>query len=260
MKIALLLLDDYLTDNGEDFADLGKNLLSNIFKDQINNIEFTKFNYVKDNSNLPNLENFQFDVVYLTGSRRDSYLNNEFNNLLINYLKKLYNEIPNIKILGICFGHQIIARSLGLEVSPNPNGWEIGNTIINNDDDDEDNNNNNNIGESFIISEMHRDIVINLTIEQLKNLNEKNIKIFGNSSKCNVQGLKDNKKLLTFQGHPEFNADLTFQMIEDKFKKGLFSQDLYNDAKKRYNELIEDGLNENGNLRLQKIIKEFLIN
>jgi anthranilate/para-aminobenzoate synthase component II len=32
--------------------------------------------------------------------------------------------------LGICFGHQIISRSLGGDVGKNPAGWETGPTIL----------------------------------------------------------------------------------------------------------------------------------
>ncbi len=31
-----------------------------------------------------------------------------------------------IKIIGICFGQQVVARALGGECVPNERGWEIG--------------------------------------------------------------------------------------------------------------------------------------
>lgn len=31
-----------------------------------------------------------------------------------------------VKIIGICFGHQVVARALGGECIPNQLGWEIG--------------------------------------------------------------------------------------------------------------------------------------
>ena len=33
-------------------------------------------------------------------------------------------QAPHIKIIGVCFGHQIIGRVLGVEVGLNKMGWE----------------------------------------------------------------------------------------------------------------------------------------
>jgi len=44
---------------------------------------------------------------------------------LCEYVKLIYDEYPKKKIIGICFGHQIIARALGGKVIVNPQGWEI---------------------------------------------------------------------------------------------------------------------------------------
>jgi GMP synthase-like glutamine amidotransferase len=40
-------------------------------------------------------------------------------------VKKIYEEYPSKKIIGICFGHQIIARALGGKVELNEKGWEM---------------------------------------------------------------------------------------------------------------------------------------
>jgi GMP synthase-like glutamine amidotransferase len=37
----------------------------------------------------------------------------------------VYDEFPSKKIIGICFGHQIVAQALGGKVDPNEKGWEI---------------------------------------------------------------------------------------------------------------------------------------
>jgi GMP synthase-like glutamine amidotransferase len=37
----------------------------------------------------------------------------------------VYEEYPSKKIIGICFGHQIVAQALGGKVEVNQKGWEI---------------------------------------------------------------------------------------------------------------------------------------
>ena len=49
----------------------------------------------------------------------------EWINNLCAYMKKIYEEYPSKKIIGICFGHQIIARALGGKVELNEKGWEM---------------------------------------------------------------------------------------------------------------------------------------
>lgn len=43
---------------------------------------------------------------------------------LVDYVKEAY-EKTNIALVGICFGHQIIARALGAEVRRNAGVWEV---------------------------------------------------------------------------------------------------------------------------------------
>ena len=45
-------------------------------------------------------------------------------------MAKTIKERPKVKIVGICFGHQIIARAMGGTLERNPNGWEIATTEI----------------------------------------------------------------------------------------------------------------------------------
>ena len=42
------------------------------------------------------------------------------------YIKQIYQEFPGKKIIGICFGHQVVAQALGGKVELNQKGWELG--------------------------------------------------------------------------------------------------------------------------------------
>ncbi|TBU23564.1 class I glutamine amidotransferase-like protein [Dichomitus squalens] len=72
----------------------------------------------------------EYDAVLLTGSAASAYENLTWINRLIDYVKYLAEEKPKIRLIGICFGHQIIARALGGECVPNDGRWEVGPTPL----------------------------------------------------------------------------------------------------------------------------------
>ncbi|KAI0674266.1 class I glutamine amidotransferase-like protein [Trametes maxima] len=72
----------------------------------------------------------QYDAVLLTGSAASAYENQEWITRLVDYVRFLDREKPQIRLIGICFGHQIVARALGGECVPNGGKWEIGVTEI----------------------------------------------------------------------------------------------------------------------------------
>lgn len=269
-KVALLLLDDYITPEGVDFADLGEQVLRSALtryvpdkSNDTDSVEFTKFDYIRDNANLPPLLDggkCDYDVIYLTGSRRDSYDDIPFNSTMISFLKSVISHPESkTKLLGICFGHQLIARALGLTTLPNSKGWEMGNTVIKITDDEYNRLANTNIPREFVISEMHRDIVSTpLSEKQSKDLSKLNIHPFGYSAICSVQGFYKRGKLLSFQGHPEFTSKLTNKMIGDRLSKGIVDEAFYKDASARNQNLHEDGSDPQGELKLQKWIAEFI--
>jgi GMP synthase-like glutamine amidotransferase len=60
----------------------------------------------------------------LTRPEHNSFEDHPWILKLVDFTKRAI-EHPRVKILGICFGHQILGRALGVEVGRNNAGWEI---------------------------------------------------------------------------------------------------------------------------------------
>jgi len=65
-----------------------------------------------------------FDVVLLTGSKADSFSDEPWVQILRKHVTELLKQRKTL--LGICFGHQLIAHCLGAKVDRAPNGWGMG--------------------------------------------------------------------------------------------------------------------------------------
>lgn len=44
---------------------------------------------------------------------------------LVEFTKKILDTQSRIRVLGICFGHQIVGRALGAKVARGTQGWEV---------------------------------------------------------------------------------------------------------------------------------------
>ncbi|CAD6890698.1 unnamed protein product [Tilletia controversa] len=67
-----------------------------------------------------------YDAVLVTGSASSAYLDLEWTNKLSDFIRHLAEDHPLVRIIGICYGHQIIARAFGGKVFLNEAGWEVG--------------------------------------------------------------------------------------------------------------------------------------
>jgi len=65
-----------------------------------------------------------YDVVLLTGSKADAFSDEPWVQALRRRVTELLRQ--RRKLLGICFGHQLIAHCLGAQVGRAPNGWAMG--------------------------------------------------------------------------------------------------------------------------------------
>lgn len=89
-------------------------------------LKLSKFDVVTKQE-YPKLEDI--DAVLLSGSRHNSFENDPWILKLVEFTK---NALDNgrVRVIGVCFGHQIVGRALGAKVDRSDKGWEISVTAI----------------------------------------------------------------------------------------------------------------------------------
>ena len=60
----------------------------------------------------------------LTTPEHNSFDNDPWITKLVDFTKTLLAQ-SRIRVIGVCFGHQILGRALGAPVGRSDNGWEI---------------------------------------------------------------------------------------------------------------------------------------
>lgn len=147
--------------------------------------------------------------IFITGSRYDSFAEDtdwiiQLRQLLVELLDD-HKEYP--PIVGICFGHQVVACALGGKVDRNPVGYEGGVVPV-----DLNEHGVKLFGQDQLnLSMVHNDAVLTPP-------KDKNMVNWGSSSRCSIQGFYKPGRLLTFQGHPEFVSEVAKRGWEKTLK------------------------------------------
>ncbi|KAF2272255.1 class I glutamine amidotransferase-like protein [Westerdykella ornata] len=184
------------------------------------NLEITSYDVV-NKQEYPDLENI--DAIFLTGSRYDSFtpgLNNWISKL-VDFIKTVLQDQSRVRIMAVCFGHQIVARAYGVMPERSNSGWEVsvtpialterGKQVFGQD--------------SLALHQMHRDAVPRYpsSVEKL-----------GHSDRCDVQGIYVKNRVITVQGHPEYTAKIASEFL-DRRRGSLLDEATYQDGKNRVN-------------------------
>ncbi|CEJ58459.1 hypothetical protein PMG11_07113 [Penicillium brasilianum] len=150
----------------------------------------------------PKLEDI--DAVLLSGS------NVPWTNRLVEFTQSVLAQ-DRVRLLGICFGHQIVARALGVSIGPSDQGWETAVCEVDLTDKGKDL-----FGkDKLCIQQMHQDVVSECPSA---------VTLLGSSPRCAVQGMYSPRRFITVQGHPEFNEEIEIEIVNHLTKEGVFSE------------------------------------
>lgn len=178
MKIGILQTGhapNELWDSQGDFKDLFERLLDG------QGFAFSTWNVV--DMDFPASIN-QSDGWLITGSKHAAYEDHPFIPPLEDIIRAIY--AAGIPLVGICFGHQIIAQALGGKVEKFAGGWAVGRQTYDWE------------GEEVALNAWHQDQVVERPAHA---------KVVATNAFCENAALVYGKTAFTVQPHPEFDAD-----------------------------------------------------
>jgi len=180
-----------------------------------NEFEFTTY-VVVNNDFPPDVQ--AADGWLITGSRHGAYENHAFITPLEDFIRSA--AAGKVPMVGVCFGHQIMAQALGGKVEKFIGGWSVGA----NDYDFE--------GQTVTLNAWHQDQVTSVP---------KGAKIIAHSPFCAVAGLAYGTHGLSVQAHPEFSSEF-IEGLMDSRGKGVVPEALLSKARTRLNDKIDQPL------------------
>ncbi|MDX5357196.1 MAG: type 1 glutamine amidotransferase [Rhodobacterales bacterium] len=156
------------------------------------------------------------DGWLLTGSRHGAYEDHPFIRPLEEFIRRAYAE--HVPMVGICFGHQIIAQALGGTVEKFAGGWSVG-------PQDYDFG-----GQKIRLNAWHQDQVTTAP---------PGAQVVATSPFCTNAALVYDDRAFTVQAHPEFSSSF-LQGLMEKRGPGIVPDALLQDARTRLDEPLDD--------------------
>ncbi len=149
------------------------------------------------------------DGWLITGSRHATYEDHAFIPPLEDFIRRAYAE--RVPIVGICFGHQIVAQALGGKVERFAGGWSVGPTRYRFGD------------REIVLNAWHRDQVTRRPPQA---------ELVASAETCENAALAYGDRAFTVQAHPEFDAAFLGDLIATR-GRGLVPDPVLADAEAR---------------------------
>ncbi|MBA3908844.1 MAG: glutamine amidotransferase [Rhodobacter sp.] len=152
----------------------------------------------------------------ITGSRHGAYEDHPFIKPLEAFIRSAYDA--KVPVVGVCFGHQIIAQAMGGKVEKFAGGWSVGPTEYDFGD------------ETLRLNAWHRDQVTE---------KPESAEVVASSEFCQNAALLYDDRMFSVQAHPEFSNDFVDGLMRTR-GPGLVPDDLMAAARDQFAKPLDD--------------------
>lgn len=156
------------------------------------------------------------DGWLITGSRHGVYEDHPWIPPLEQFIRDSF--AARVPVVGICFGHQIVAQAMGGKVERYAGGWAVGAQDYDFG------------GETLTLNAWHRDQVVQAP---------KGAKVIATNDFCTNAALLYDDRALTVQAHPEFRPEFVDGLMKTR-GKGLVPDDVMAAASTRLADPLQD--------------------
>lgn len=171
-----------------------------------------------------------YDGYVITGSCNDAHGNDVWICKLIALLKQL--DSLKKKVLGICFGHQVLGRSLGAKIGRSLKGWDIGVRTVHLSSSS--------LSKLFSSLKMPSVLsVIECHRDEVRDLPAK-AEVIAWSDKTGIEMFKYGDHMMGIQGHPEYTKDILLHLIDRLLQRNFIVDSIAEEARARVEELEPD--------------------
>ena len=196
LRVCILETDVLRPELVDQYQGYGQ-MFQRLFSQQPIAAEFTVYNVM--NGDYP-ADDQAFDAYLVTGSKADSFGTDPWIQTLKTYLLNRYER--GDKLLGICFGHQLLALLLGGKSERASQGWGVG---IHNYQM---------AAKAPWISPVVEELTLLISHQDQVTALPENATVIASSDFCPFAAYHINDQVLCFQGHPEFIHDYSRALLD----------------------------------------------
>lgn len=210
MRIGILQTDHVLEQfQGEfgNYPEMFQNLLLSVRAD----LEFSVFDIQNE---MP--EAINCDAYLITGSRHSVYDDLPWIEALVEFLKRVL--AADKKVLGICFGHQLMAHHFGGRVGPADAGWAVGvhsSDIVQTP--------------AWMKAPQSKVSIVSSHKDQVLDLPQ-GAEVYATNNFCPIAGFTMDDRVWTIQGHPEFDNEYSRALMN--YRREIIGEETYQNGVK----------------------------